>query len=222
MPRVIITVPGTNPQPYLFQLDRKSVTLGRGSMNDIVVDCGSVSVKHAEMRRVEGGYELRDLGSTNGLKVHGQTRELVPLHDGDTVRIGDVAFEFRLSADELEVISRERPLQESPIIREPVEPMAAEPLESETGASPEPGPAQVPDSKRKTSKHKPQPAKTGLPEGNQFGCVWLFWTLLIAAIAFGAGMMLRYERGTGESWLKSVKERFMPTPPSSPAPPQAD
>jgi pSer/pThr/pTyr-binding forkhead associated (FHA) protein len=171
---------------------------------------------------VEGGYELCDLGSTNGLKVHGQTREVVPLHDGDTVRIGDVAFEFRLSADELEVISRERPLQESPIIREPVEPMAAEPVQSDTGASPEPGPAQNPEPKHKTSKHKPQPAKTGLPEGSRFGCVWLFWTLLIAAIAFGAGMMLRYERGTGESWLKSVKERFMPTPPSTPAPPQAD
>lgn len=222
MPRVIITVPGSNPQPYLFQLDRKSVTLGRGSINDIVVDCGSVSVRHAEMRRVEGGYELRDLGSTNGLKVHGETSEVVPLHDGDTVRMGDVAFEFRLSADELEVISRERPLEESPIIREPVEPMAEGQVESDTGASSEHGPAQAPEARCKTSGRKLQPASAESPQGSRFGCIWFFWTLVIAVIAFSAGMLLRYERDTGESWLKSVKERFMPTQPTTPGPNQAE
>lgn len=222
MPRVIITVPGSNPQPYLFQLDRKSVTFGRGSINDIVVDCGSVSVKHAEMRRVEGGYELRDVGSTNGLKVDGETREMVPLHDGDTVRMGDVVLEFKLSADELEVISRERPLEESPIIREPVGRMAEEAVAPDTAASHEPQPAEAPAAKRKTSRQKPVPASTGLPQGGQFGCIWLFATLLVAAIAFGVGMMLRYERGTGESWFKSVKERFMPAQPSTPDPKQED
>ncbi len=227
MPRVIITVPGTTPQPYLFQLDRKSVTLGRGSINDIVVDCGSVSVKHAEMRRVEGGYELRDLGSTNGLKVLGETREVVPLHDGDTVRMGDVAFEFTLSAEELEALSRERPMEESPIIREAVEPLPEEPVESgeiedEMPDEPEPEQDFESEPERKTSKrtpkHKPKAKVTGLPQGSPFGCVWLFWTLLIAVIAFCAGMALRYERSTGDSWLKSVKERFVPTPQKSPPP----
>ena len=42
--------------------------MGRGSDNDIVIDSGSVSGSHAEMRRIEGGYELVDLGSTNGIK----------------------------------------------------------------------------------------------------------------------------------------------------------
>jgi pSer/pThr/pTyr-binding forkhead associated (FHA) protein len=56
MPRVTITVPDRTPQPYRFQLDRRVVSLGRGSDNDIAIDCGSVSVRHAEMVRVDGGY----------------------------------------------------------------------------------------------------------------------------------------------------------------------
>ena len=72
MPRVTITVPEKNSQPYRFALDRKSVTLGRGSENDIVVDCASISVHHAVMERIEGGYQLRDLGSTNGTKLEGE------------------------------------------------------------------------------------------------------------------------------------------------------
>ncbi|HSP41467.1 MAG TPA: FHA domain-containing protein [Luteolibacter sp.] len=221
MPRVIITVPGSTPQPYLFQLDRKSVTLGRGSINDIVVDCGSVSVKHAEMRRVEGGYELRDLGSTNGLKIHGETRETVPLHDGETVWMGDVSFEFTLNAEELEALGHERPLEESPIIREPVETLAEEPAESgetEEYIADESEADEEPEPKRKAPRRKPKPMVTGLPQGSPFGCVWLFWTLLIAVIAFCAGMMLRYEREHSDPWWKAVRERFVPTPQKSPPP----
>jgi len=213
MPRVIITVPGSSPQPYLFQLDRKSVTLGRGSINDIVLDCASVSVKHAEMRRVEGGYELRDVGSTNGISIHGEKREVIALHDGDTVKLGDVAFDFTLSDEEKERLSGERMLEESPIIKEPVEQPAAEAdegnEEDEDGES---------DDGETKSERRSVVREAGLPHASKFGCTWLFWTLLIAVIAFCAGMAVRFERGTGDSWLKSVKERFLPSPPKSPPP----
>ncbi|MEM9236750.1 MAG: FHA domain-containing protein, partial [Verrucomicrobiota bacterium] len=92
MPRVTITVPDKKSQPYRFALDRKSVSLGRGSENDIVIDCGSVSVRHAVMERVKGGYRLRDLGSTNGTKIDGKARDAVELYDGAPVKLGDVAF----------------------------------------------------------------------------------------------------------------------------------
>jgi pSer/pThr/pTyr-binding forkhead associated (FHA) protein len=77
------------------------VSLGRGADNDIVIDSGSVSLKHAEMVRHDDGYELRDLGSTNGLKLDGERRMSVPLESGTTVFIGDVAFNFQLSEEEL-------------------------------------------------------------------------------------------------------------------------
>jgi hypothetical protein len=118
MPRVTITIPDRKPQPYRFQLDRKLTKLGRGSDNDIVIDCPSVSVHHAEMERVEGGFRLRDLGSTNGIKLRGERREIIPLHDGDSLEVGDVAFDFQLSEEELDALSGEKPLEESPIIKE--------------------------------------------------------------------------------------------------------
>lgn len=101
MPRVLITIPDGTPQPYRFELSRRLVSLGRGADNDIVIDSGSVSLKHAEMVRHDDGYELRDLGSTNGLKLDGERRMSVPLESGTTVFIGDVAFNFQLSEEEL-------------------------------------------------------------------------------------------------------------------------
>ena len=101
MPRVLITIPDGTPQPYRFDLSRRLVSLGRGVDNDIVIDSGSVSLKHAEMIRNDDGYELRDLGSTNGLKLDGERRMSVPLEPGTTVLIGDVAFDFELSKEEI-------------------------------------------------------------------------------------------------------------------------
>jgi pSer/pThr/pTyr-binding forkhead associated (FHA) protein len=101
MPRVLITIPDGTPQPYRFDLSRRQVSLGRGADNDIVIDSGSVSLKHAEMIRNDDGYELRDLGSTNGLKFDGERRMSVPLEPGTTVLIGDVAFDFQLSEEEI-------------------------------------------------------------------------------------------------------------------------
>lgn len=101
MPRVLITIPDGTPQPYRFDLSRRLVSLGRGADNDIVIDSGSVSLRHAEMVRHEDGYELRDLGSTNGLKLDGERRMSVPLEPGTTVLIGDVAFDFQLSEEEI-------------------------------------------------------------------------------------------------------------------------
>jgi len=101
MPRVLITIPDGTPQPYRFELSRRLVSLGRGADNDIVIDSGSVSLKHAEMVRHDDRYELRDLGSTNGLKLDGERRMSVPLESGTTVLIGDVAFDFQLSGEEL-------------------------------------------------------------------------------------------------------------------------
>ncbi|MCU0752329.1 MAG: FHA domain-containing protein [Akkermansiaceae bacterium] len=188
MPRVIITVPGKSPQPYRFQLDRRLVTLGRGSNNDIVIDCGSVSVSHAQMCRVEGGYELRDLESTNGIKQDGERRPVIPLHSGMSIHLGDVAFDFQLSDGELENLAREKPLEESPIVREPVE----EPVEPKPPQSPPPA-----------KKHEPE-----ILEEDRPGCGSLVWLLVLVMIAFIVGMAIRFQRETGDSWLASVFEKL--------------
>jgi hypothetical protein len=107
MPRVTLTVPENSPQPYRFDLKREVVTIGRNPENDIVVGSGSVSGKHAEMLRVEGGYQLIDVGSTNGIKIDGIRHQQADLHTGMVVKLGDVEFGFTLNEDELAVLSSE-------------------------------------------------------------------------------------------------------------------
>lgn len=107
MPRVTITITERSPQPYRFDLKREIVTVGRGQDNDIVIGCGSVSGKHSEMHRVKGGYQLIDVGSTNGIKVEGIRQQTVVLHTGMVVKLGDVEFGFSLSEEELEVLAAE-------------------------------------------------------------------------------------------------------------------
>lgn len=182
MPRVTITVPDKNAQPYRFALDRKSVTLGRGSENDIVIDCPSISVKHAVMERVEGGYKLADLGSTNGVKYKGRSKDEVELADGMTVQVGDVDFDFSLTPDEQMALAKERPDGESPIIKE----------EEETPAKHRAARQPV---RPVASASQPSPAAS-------FFMTMLF--LILAAGAFYLGLSIRYSNETGRSMLNDM------------------
>ena len=67
----------------------------------VTIDDGSVSSHHAQISKSAGIYLLKDLGSTNGLKFDGERRMSVPLEPGTTVLIGDVAFDFQLSEEEI-------------------------------------------------------------------------------------------------------------------------
>jgi pSer/pThr/pTyr-binding forkhead associated (FHA) protein len=115
MPRVSITIPGKNSQPYRFKLDREKVTIGRSSDNDIVIDCPSVSALHCTMERVPGGYILRDRKSTNGIRLDEEYMATVDLRNDANVRVGDVQFGYTLSDDELDELDEEEfvPLQET-------------------------------------------------------------------------------------------------------------
>ena len=187
MPRVLITVPEKPPQPYRFGLDREIVTLGRGSENDIVIHSGSVSGTHAEMHRVEGGYELVDVGSTNGLKLDGSRLAKVPLHSGSSVMIGDVTFEFSLTEEEQEAISQERP-QLPPIFREEkVEPPA----------------------EKLPVRAAPAPVRNVAPEQDSsvsFGGVFIF--LILALACFGVGLALRYKEEVNGSLIQAVMKKI--------------
>ncbi len=192
MPRVTITVPEKNAQPYRFQLDREVVSMGRGSENDIAIESGSVSVHHAEMRRIEGGYELRDVGSTNGIKLDGVRHEVIALRSGATVKIGDVSFDFMLSDEEREALARERPSESSPILREP----ELSPVK------------QLPQ----RTAYTPAPASSG----SGFGAMLLFF--ILAAAAFFAGLAVRYQKETRGNLIEAVKAHRAVVKPAPAAP----
>jgi pSer/pThr/pTyr-binding forkhead associated (FHA) protein len=188
MPRVTITVPDRNPQPYRFQLDRLEVNMGRGSDNDIVVEDGSVSVRHAVMERIEGGYQLRDLGSTNGIKLEGQVTPVIPLRHGLSVKIGDVAFDFTLSDEEREALAREKPQQESPIIKE-------SPLDAPKRAA---GPVRPAPAAHRQVVYESQPSASA-----SFFMTLFF--LVLAAGAFCLGLSIRHQKETGRSLLHDIQ-----------------
>ncbi len=197
MPRVTITVPEKTPQPYRFQLDRKSVTLGRGSANDIAIDCGSVSVTHAEMRRIDGGYELRDLGSTNGIKLGNERHDVIRLRNGLPVKLGDVVFDFLLSDEELATLAQEKPANG---------PMDLPPLKDQPSETPAQDPELDPEV---------EPAEAGR-KGSGFGAFLMF--LILAALAFAVGMAVRFQKDTGGSLIEAIKANI----PAAKAPASAD
>ena len=187
MPRVIITVPDRNSQPYRFLLDRQVVSLGRGSENDIAIDSGSVSVLHAEMRRISGGYELKDVGSTNGIKLGDTRQETISLRNGMAVRLGDVAFEFSLTDEEQQELLLEAPAQ-SPIIKE-------------TQLTPSP--------QKQVSAEKVYRQPASSSSGSMATLVFL----LLAAMAFFAGLAVRHQKETDRSLFDAIRSRSTPVPP---------
>jgi pSer/pThr/pTyr-binding forkhead associated (FHA) protein len=184
MPRVTITVPEKTPQPYRFQLERQSVTLGRGSENDIAIDCGSISVKHAEMLRVEGGYELRDLGSTNGIKLDDERMDVIPLQNGMSVKLGDVAFDFLLTDEELETLAREKSAARSPGLPQ---------LDDNV--------IDLPSPKAASEKMVVAGGGSSLSTG------MILMIIILAAAAFFAGMAVRFQKETGGSLIEAIKAK---------------
>ncbi len=225
MPRVTITVPEKTPQPYRFQLDRNSVTIGRGSDNDIPIDSGSISVKHAEMRRVPGGYELRDLGSTNGIKIYGSRHHVVQLRNGIPVKLGDVSFDFLLSDNELAELEFEKTDSKSteklvpedksqptpPPPTDSTEESKSLKIEEEKPKAEEPtsdGPKDEESKDEESKDLESKPKKS--PSGNNgcSGCAMILLFLILATAAFVAGMAIRFQKDTGDSLIDTIKAKL--------------
>jgi Protein of unknown function (DUF3662)/FHA domain len=77
-------------------LSGNRVVVGRSREADIVLQDPNVSRRHAELRRDDGGWQIVDLGSTNGIKVNGRRVNQQPLSTGDQITIGvtDLTFEL--------------------------------------------------------------------------------------------------------------------------------
>ncbi len=92
-PVLVVTTPrGAREVP----LTASTLVVGRDPTNDIVVESEGVSRRHARIDRRDWGWEITDLGSTNGLLYQGRPIQNRPLIDGDVVNIGtSVALQFR-------------------------------------------------------------------------------------------------------------------------------
>jgi len=83
--RLVLVSPGeTGLAPGAVFALAGSMTLGRDGDAGIVLSDPSVSARHAVVERVQGGWRIADVGSTNGTRVDGR-----PVGPGGVVLRGD-------------------------------------------------------------------------------------------------------------------------------------
>jgi adenylate cyclase len=83
-------------QVQVFPLVGKTVRIGRAVENEIRLDDPSVSRHHAVCEPRGETWWIKDLGSTNGLRINGEAKNESALTAGDAVKIG--TFDLRVEA----------------------------------------------------------------------------------------------------------------------------
>ncbi|MEI8341344.1 MAG: FHA domain-containing protein [Verrucomicrobiota bacterium] len=92
MPKLIVSLPDGTDNTH--ELTEEVITVGREPDNTIQIDTGSVSGYHAQITLVDKHYELKDLNSTNGTRINGQTFTKWQLMNGDKIRFGEIEVAY--------------------------------------------------------------------------------------------------------------------------------
>ena len=85
-----------------YRAEGPSITIGRGYQNDVVLGDSHISANHLRLDAVEGGWQLNDLQSLNGVEViknpfADSTASTMVLADGAEIKIGRT--KLRIIAD---------------------------------------------------------------------------------------------------------------------------
>ena len=96
MSKLVIFLPDVGE--VVYELTEPRVSVGRTDDNAIHINDPSISVHHAEFVLSGGEYALRDLGSTNGIRVNSKPVNDAKLCPGDRVRFGSVEGVFEPDA----------------------------------------------------------------------------------------------------------------------------
>lgn len=86
----------TLPNGVALELGSRTWVVGRHPDCDVVLSDPKVSRRHAELRPVVGGYDLVDLGSSNGTRVADEEVTRHRLADGDEVGVGTTTLKIHL------------------------------------------------------------------------------------------------------------------------------
>lgn len=78
----------------MHDVGQHSISVGRSSTSDIVLDDVTVSREHSFISRDEGGFRILDASSLNGTYVNRVRVDSVYLRNGDEIQIGKYRFKF--------------------------------------------------------------------------------------------------------------------------------
>jgi hypothetical protein len=127
------------PQPnQTFDLNKDTITLGRDITNDIVINDPEVSRQHLRLTRGTNGYNIEDLGSTNGTFIGGQRLSGIrPLQRNENISLGEtVTLAYELARPEVSppAYSQQPPATSAPVQSQPQQPSPYAPPSSQTPA----------------------------------------------------------------------------------------
>ncbi len=77
-----------------FELVDNEVNMGRELDNALRISDPSISRHHALVRRTDFGFEILDLGSSNGVLLNGVKVQTSLLADGDRITLGQIQISF--------------------------------------------------------------------------------------------------------------------------------
>lgn len=92
--RIVIYTPDKTWE-VLLDGNVDSLTIGRSAGNDVVIEHPSVSRSHAQIVRDHRTFKMRDLNSSNGIRVKGEKCDEVILESGVTVQLGYATIIFK-------------------------------------------------------------------------------------------------------------------------------
>jgi transcriptional regulator with GAF, ATPase, and Fis domain len=84
----------TGEETAVFPVSKEAILVGRDPSNDVVLNSASVSRHHARLFETAFGWQIRDLGSRNGLFIKGEKVEEAPLPVGEECRLGSYGLHF--------------------------------------------------------------------------------------------------------------------------------
>jgi len=92
MIRLTLKEPGSNPKTLTIEND--VAIIGRSNDCSIPIQDTKASRMHCQIVKTSQGFEVIDLGSSNGTRVNGQPARRHPLRPGDAVEVGETAIVF--------------------------------------------------------------------------------------------------------------------------------
>lgn len=196
-PKIHLTLPSGETRKYSLQMD--SIRIGRAADNTVVLEDGSLSAHHAVLHRRESGFELVDLGSTNGIEVDGRRVLTHDLRDGDVVKIGSVMLRFEWVDQPAAPPAAASPMADDPEDDEPV------PVARAVEDAPAPEPYRAP----------PPPVES------KSGCLASLVLFTLTLLAPVIGMHVRHYQENGGKILLSDIIRHMQSGEKAESPPPA-